>query len=63
MNDSGENRARFPQWERYAWVLTVVWTLVGQIGESDAPLATALANLVAHYRFDRLQALMGEVEQ
>ncbi len=27
MNDSEKSRARFPQWERYAWVLAVVWTV------------------------------------
>jgi len=39
-------------------------TLVDQIAEGEAPLAAALADLVAHYRFDTLQALlMKEVEQ
>ncbi len=28
MNDSEKSRARYPQWERYAWVLAVVWTVV-----------------------------------
>ena len=35
-------------------------TLVDQIAESDAPLATILADLVGHYRFDTLQALVSE---
>jgi len=37
--------------------------LVEQIANDDAPLATALADLVTHYRFDTLQALIKEVEQ
>ena len=28
MNDSEKSRARFPQWERYVWVLAVMWTVV-----------------------------------
>ncbi len=28
INNPEKSRARFPQWERYAWVLAVVWTVV-----------------------------------
>ena len=37
--------------------------LLNQIAASDTPLATALADLVAYYRFDTLQALVKEVEK
>jgi CheY-like chemotaxis protein len=38
-------------------------TIIGQIGQTNEPLAQALAYLVENFRFDTLQTLVKEIEQ
>jgi hypothetical protein len=42
--------------------LEKVNSIIGQIRRENEPLAQALANLVINFRFDTLQALVGEIK-